>query len=45
MMAALSEEDVARVAELISNFTLVRFDCGHGIHTEKPKEFVRCIIA
>ena len=44
LMAALSEEDVQRVAELIPDCTVVRFDCGHGIHTDKPKEFVQCII-
>ena len=44
LMAALSEEDVQRVAELIPDCTVVRFDCGHGIHTDKPKEFVQCIV-
>lgn len=43
LMAALGEEDVERVSELIRDCTVVRFDCGHGIHTDKPKEFVRCI--
>ena len=44
-MAVLGEEDVERVSELISDCTVVRFDCGHGIHTARPKEFVRCIMA
>ena len=44
LMAALSEEDVRRVANLIPDCTVVRFDCGHGIHTDKPKEFVQCIV-
>ena len=44
LMAALSEEDVQRVAELVGDCTVVRFDCGHGIHTDKPKEFVGCIV-
>ena len=45
LMAALSEEDLRRVAELISDCSVVRFDCGHGIHTDKPKQFVQCISA
>lgn len=44
LMAALSEEDLKRVSELITDFEVVRFDCGHGIHIEKPKEFVECLI-
>ena len=44
LRAALNEEDVQRVAELIPDCTVVRFDCGHGIHTDKPKEFVHCIV-
>lgn len=43
LMAALSEDDLRQVAELIPICTVVRFDCGHGIHTGKPKEFVQCI--
>ena len=45
LMAALGEEDVERVSELIRDCTVARFDCGHGIHTDKPKEFVRCVMA
>ena len=41
LMAALSEEDLQHVLELILDCTLIRFDCGHAIHVEKPKEFVR----
>lgn len=44
LMAALNEEDLQQVTELIPDCTVVRFDCGHGIHTDKPKEFVRCIV-
>ena len=44
LMAALSEEDVVRVSEIISNCAVIRFDCGHGIHIEKPKEFIRCLL-
>ena len=42
-MAALSEEDLKRVSELIADLQIVRFDCGHGIHIEKPKEFIKCL--
>lgn len=43
LMAALSEEDLKRVSELIADIQIVRFDCGHGIHIEKPKEFIKCL--
>lgn len=44
LMAALSEEDLERVSGLIENCQIVRFDCGHGIHIEKPREFIKCLI-
>lgn len=44
LMAALSEYDLEKVAELIADMQIVRFDCGHGIHVEKPKEFIQCLI-
>ncbi len=44
LMAALSEDDVNRVAEWMDDCTVVRFDCGHGIHVEKPKEFIQTIL-
>ncbi len=44
LMAALNEEDLERVASLIADFQIMRFDCGHGIHIEKPKEFIECLI-
>lgn len=43
LMAALSEEDLERVTELIADCRIVRFDCGHGIHTENPEKFVECM--
>lgn len=45
LMAALSEEDLNQVSEWIADFQTVRFDCGHGIHVEKPKEFVKCLLS
>jgi len=44
LMAALSEEDLKRVTGLIAGCQVVRFDCGHGIHIEKPKEFTDCLL-
>ena len=43
LMAALSEDDLQKVSELIYDCQIVRFDCGHGIHIEKPKEFIECL--
>ena len=43
LMAALSEDDLKRVLELIADLQIVRFACGHGIHIEKPKEFIGCL--
>lgn len=43
LLAALDEDDVNRVAELIDDCEIVRFDCGHGIHVEKPRKFIKSI--
>lgn len=43
LLAALSEEDLKEVAKLIPDCEIIRFNCGHGIHIEKPKEFVKCL--
>lgn len=43
LMAALSENDLERITGLIKDFHIIRFDCGHGIHIEKPKEFTECL--
>ncbi len=43
LLAALSEEDLGKMAGLIADCKIVRFECGHGIHIEKPKEFVECL--
>lgn len=43
LMAALSEDDLEKVSELIFDCKIVRFDCGHGIHIEKPKKFIKCL--
>ena len=44
VQGALTEEDLKRVTELISDCCVVRFECGHGIHNEKPKEFVKNVM-
>ena len=44
LMAALSDDDVKRVSEVVPNCEIVRFDCGHGIHIERPKEFIQCLM-
>ena len=45
LMAALGEEDVERVSQSIRDCTVIRFDCGHGIHTDKAKDFLRSVMA
>lgn len=45
LFAALSEDDLERLSELVDNLQIVRFDCGHGIHIEKPKEFTECLLS
>ena len=39
----LTDEDLEQVIKLISNIKVEYFDCGHGIHSEKPKEFINCV--
>lgn len=45
LMAALSEDDLEKVTALVENMQIVRFDCGHGIHIEKPKAFIECLLS
>ena len=44
LMAAQNEDDLQRVLSLVPDHSLIRFDCGHGIHIERPKEFVSAIL-
>ena len=44
LMAALSEDDLEHVCELIKTCEVLRFECGHGIHVEKQKEFIETLI-
>lgn len=43
LLAALGEEDLRCVLALIPDCTLVRFDCGHAIHGERPREFLAAL--
>lgn len=39
-MCALSEDDLKKVMSLIPKCSVIHFDCGHGIHVEKKKDFL-----
>ena len=39
LLAALDEEDLRRVTGALAGCAVKRFECGHGIHLEKAKEF------
>ena len=43
LMCALSEEDLAEVVRL-TLCSVVRFDCGHGIHIEKKRDFLKVLL-
>ena len=44
LFCALSEDDLASVERLVRNIRVVRFACGHAIHIEKKKEFLRAVL-
>ena len=41
---ALTDEDLELVISLIENIDVEYFDCGHGIHLDKKKDFVKSVI-
>ena len=43
IQGALSDDDLKHVTSLIKNIKVRYFNCGHGIHNEKAKEFMRCV--
>ena len=43
LMCALSEEDLAEVVRL-TLCSVVRFDCGHGIHIENKRDFLKVLL-
>ncbi|MBQ3969468.1 MAG: alpha/beta hydrolase [Clostridia bacterium] len=44
LLAALSEDDLARVCQLVDDCEVIRFNSGHAIHIEKEKEFVQAML-
>lgn len=44
IMGALTDDDLQQVTGLIKNIRVEYFNCGHGIHIEKKKEFVKSVI-
>ncbi len=45
LLAAMSGEDAQRAHELIPGNILVDVKSGHGVHYEKPKEFINIMLA
>jgi hypothetical protein len=45
LQGALSDEDLRQVNALIEDMKIERFDCGHGIHTDSPKQFVKAVLS
>lgn len=43
IQGALTDEHLNKVKKLIKNIEIVYFDCGHGIHAEKRKQFLNCL--
>ena len=43
IQGALSDEDLKQVTRLIKNIKVEYFNCGHGIHSEKSKEFIKLV--
>lgn len=43
VQGALTDEDLENVSSLIKDFEVIRFDCGHGIHNEKSKDFIKVL--
>ena len=41
IQGALTQEDLDKVSSLINNMKIVYFDCGHGIHVEKRREYIK----
>lgn len=40
LYCAMSDEDAERACSLIKRCSVINFDCGHGIHYEKKREFL-----
>ncbi len=44
LQGALSDEDLKQVNDLINNMKIEYFACGHGIHIDKSRQFVKALI-
>ena len=44
IQGALTDEDLELVVSLIENIDVEYFDCGHGIHVDKKKDFVKSVV-
>ena len=44
IQGALTDDDLEQVKSLITNIDIEQFDCGHGIHIEEPKQFIKSLI-
>lgn len=44
IQGALTDEDLELVVSLIENIDVEYFDCGHGIHIDKKKDFVKTTV-
>jgi pimeloyl-ACP methyl ester carboxylesterase len=44
LLAAISDEDAARVVDLLQNGTRIDIESGHDVHYEKPEEFTKVMI-
>ena len=43
VQGALTDEDLEQVNNLIDKMNIEYFDCGHGIHSEKAKQFIKAV--
>ena len=44
IQGALTDEDLELVVSLIENIDVEYFDCGHGIHIDKKRDFVKSVV-
>lgn len=44
LLAAMSDEDAILAKQTIKRCKVMPFDCGHGIHVEKKKEFMKVVV-
>lgn len=43
IQGALSDEDLRKIFNSISNIEIERINCGHGVHIEKPRQFINIL--